>query len=156
MLIQCFSIEKTGELKFILCLETSILVSEKEHQQYVLHLTFNALLGVKQPSGCSGRRCWLDLHETLLAPSLPPECLYRADEHNVEHPLGSADSCWQIHIAEMFPVLSTVIFLEQMPCMQKAEVEKYSLPVPAGGGRSGHCCLCHHVSPPKWLFFLLF
>lgn len=70
MLIQCFSVERTGELKFILCLETSVLVSEKEHQQYVLHLTFTALLGVKQPSGCSSGRAWLDLDEALLAHTL--------------------------------------------------------------------------------------
>lgn len=70
MLIQCFSVERTGELKFILCLETSVLVSEKEHQQYVLHLTFTALLGVKQPSGCSSGRAWLDLYEALLAHTL--------------------------------------------------------------------------------------
>lgn len=47
MLIQCFSVERTGELKFISYLETSVLVSEKEHQQHALHVTFTALLDVK-------------------------------------------------------------------------------------------------------------
>lgn len=47
MLLQCFNVERTGELKFILCLETSVLVSEKEHQQYVLHLTFHCSLRCK-------------------------------------------------------------------------------------------------------------
>lgn len=47
MLIQSFSVERTEEFMFILCLETPILVSEKEHQQYVLHLTFHCFLSCK-------------------------------------------------------------------------------------------------------------
>lgn len=156
MLIQCFSVERTGELKFISYLETSVLVSEKEHQQHALHFNFHCSLRCKIAQWLLYWKILAGFRLSSSSSHSPPECLYHADEHSVEHPLGSADSYWQIHIAEMFPVLSTVIFAEQMPCMQKAEVKKYSLPESAGGRRSGHCCQCHHVSPPKWLFFLLF